>query len=131
MALNYLKLRRAELVWDIYECSYYDTDWATMKEFIQRQAENGNEDAKIRWEAIKDISFEDLMAMCSGDMEPVQWKLRSNWNSEYVYSEDVVELVKEWMRDDAWECGAIDSYSADDSEENFDVIFESNSEFLS
>lgn len=132
MALNHLKLRRRELVWDIYECNYYDTDWATMKEFIQRQAEiNKTDEAIARWNGIKDVSFEDLMAMCNGEMEPVRWEFKPAWSKEYTYHEDIVDLVKEWMRDDAWECGAIDSYSADDSDEEFDVVFYSDNQFLS
>ena len=123
MGLNHIKLERRELTWEHYECAYYDTDWAIVKEFTQRQAESGNEDAKVRWEAIKDVTFEELMAMFNGDKEVITWEIHSNWN-DYAYKESITELVVEWMRDEAWENGSVATSFADESYEDMHVVFE-------
>ena len=119
--MNSITFRRRELVWDVYEVCYTKTDWETLIEWVASHQDN--EENKARYAALKDVDFDRVCAILNGDEQDIEWEIHvARYN--YTYHESLTDFIKDMMREDAWNCGAIDSYSADDSEEEFDVYFD-------
>ena len=123
--MNSITFRRRELVWDVYETTYTKADWETLMEWVASHQEN--EENKARYAALKDVDFDQVCAILNGDAEDIEWSIHvARYN--YTYTESLTDFIKDMMREDAWNCGAIDSYGADDSEEELDVYLMPESE---
>ena len=115
-----ITLRRRELVWYVYEVTYTEADWETLLSWLSTQNDEYNQ---TRYQALKNVSFKQVCAILNGDEEDIYWDISTTNVSghSFIYDESLTEFLKENMREDAWDRGAIYSDSADDSDEEFFV----------
>ena len=116
--MNKIVFRRRELVWDTYEITYTKEDWDTLIEWLSTKDDEYN---KKRYQALKNVSFEQVCAILNGEEEDICWDIVTTTvnGHSFIYDESLSDFLKENMREDAWDRGAIYSDSADDSEEEF------------
>ena len=112
--MSSITFRREELVWEVYETTYTKADWESLIKWVesnQNHAEN-----KARYAALKDVDFDQVCAILNGYAEDIKWSVHVA-KYDYTYTESLTEFIIDMMREDACNCGPIDSYGADDSEE--------------
>lgn len=115
-----ISLRRRELVWDEYCREWNEKDFNDLKEWLSNRTEDPH--CVTRYAAIKDVSFDELCDMFNGKLPAVEWKIEYNSGEHsWSYSENIVDYVTELMREDAWDYGCVDSWGADDSEEEVNI----------
>ena len=123
-----ISFRRRELIWDEYGTDWTEKDFEELKEWLNQRKENP------RWsdyyEHIKDISFDELCDMMDRKIPDVEWTIQCG-DGEYAwtYTESVVSYITEVMRDDACGRDVIDSWFADDSEEDINIYEQINRTF--
>ena len=60
--------------------------------------------------------------MISGKLPDVEWEIQcGDGENSWVYRESIVDYITELMREDAWDYGTMDSWGADDSEEDINI----------
>lgn len=108
---------RRELVWDEYRLEWTENDFEDLKAFLQNHLEC-SDSAKVRYDAIKNISFNELIQIIQRKKENIYWKIKVDVNdNSWEYQENLIDYITEIMREDSWSYGCTDSWSADDSEE--------------
>lgn len=112
-----IKLQRRELVWDVYETEYDAAEWLEILDYLKRSE---SEDNAIRYNAFKDLTFDEVCDIFSGEKEDVTYELTST-STNWTWTESLTEYVSDCMRQDAWDYGAVDSYFADESDEEIHV----------
>ena len=114
-----IKIRREELVWEIYESEFTERDWFNTLDWLKSCSERGDRNSTIRYNAIKHLTFDEICAIFQGEKDDIEYQLGSD---ELAWDESVTELLKDFIRQDAWDYGTVDCYPADDSTEEFSVI---------
>lgn len=115
-----ISFRRRELVWEEYGRDWTEKDFDELKEWLSNRTEDPH--CATRYAAIKDISFDELCDMFSGKLPEVEWKIQcGNEEHSWTYNESVTDYIREIMREDAWDYGCMDSWGADDSDEEVNI----------
>ena len=116
-----IRLSRRELVWEEYVRTWNENDFEEVKKWLSNRTEDPH--CMTRYNAMKDISFDELCDMLDGKIEDVTYTLEcGSEEHSWSYNESVTDYVRELMRDEAWDYGLFDSWGADDSEEDFEVL---------
>ena len=115
-----ISFRRKELVWEEYSRDWTEEDFEELKEWLSNRTEDPH--CATRYAGIKDVSFDELCDMINGKLPAVEWKMHyDSGEHSWSYSENIVDFVTEIMREDAWDYGTMDSWGADDSEEDINI----------
>lgn len=115
-----ISFRRRELVWEEYRREWTAKDFDELKNWLGNRTEDPH--SVIRYAAMKDISFDELCDMFDGKLPAVGWTLQcGNENHSWSYDESLVDYITDVMREEAWDCGVIECWGADDSEEEINI----------
>ena len=115
-----ISFRRRELVWEEYGRDWTEKDFDELKEWLSNRTEDPH--CATRYAAIKDISFDELCDMFNGKLPEVEWKIHcGSEEHSWTYNESIVDYITEIMREDSWDYGCMDSWGADDSEEDINI----------
>ena len=115
-----ISFRRRELVWEEYGRDWTEKDFDELKEWLSNRTEDPH--CATRYAVMKDISFDELCDMFSGKLPAVEWEIKcGNEEHSWTYNESVTDYIREIMREDAWDYGLMDSWGADDSEEDINI----------
>lgn len=132
-----IRMQRDELVWETRVSYFEKEDWerivAWLKKFDKEDVEVHSWDGhhKAIYLAVKDLSFEDVMAdfekyennYQDDDCIYIEFVNKSYDTEEtWTYQESLHDLVVEWMREDNYDADVSDSQYADDYEEYIDII---------
>lgn len=112
--MNSITFTRRELVWEEYEVNYSKSDWESLIKWVE--SNQHNEENQARYAALKDVDFDQVCSILNGHAEDIKWDVCVA-KYDYTYTESLTEFIIDMMREDACNCGPIDSYGADDSEE--------------
>ena len=115
-----ISFKRKELVWEEYGRDWTEKDFEELKEWLGNRTEDPH--CATRYAAIKDVSFNELCDMFDGKIPEVDWKIQcGSEEHSWSYTESIVEYITEIMREDSWDYGCVDSWGADDSEEEIHI----------
>lgn len=115
-----ISFRRKELVWEEYSRDWTEEDFDELKDWLSKSDEGS--DNAIRYSAIKDVSFSELCDMFSGKLPEVAWEIKCKARDHsWIYKEGLTDYVRDIMREEAWDYGATECWSADDSEEDVNI----------
>lgn len=115
-----ISFRRRELVWEEYGRDWTEKDFDELKEWLSNRTEDPH--CATRYAAIKDISFDELCDMFNGKLPEIEWKMQyGDGENSWTYRESIVDYITELMREESWDNGYIDSWGADDSEEEINI----------
>ena len=107
-----IKFTRRELSWNEYESTFTEEEWYDLIEYYNQSSLKSD---KIRYQAIKDLTFEDVCEIINGIQSDIEWAIP--YGSNGYYFETVRQIVVDNLRDAAWEQGPVDSIFTDDAEE--------------
>ena len=115
-----ISFRRKELVWEEYGRDWTEKDFDELKEWLSNRTEDPH--CATRYAAIKDVSFNELCDMFSGKIPEVAWEIKCQvGENSWIYKEGLVDYIQEIMREEAWDRGTRECWSADDSEEDVNI----------
>lgn len=105
-----------ECVWVNYNAEYTEKKYNRLKEYYKEYNQS-------IYNVLESTSFDDVIDILTGDKEDIIFDYTSNWGS--VYKESLIDIIKDDMRDEAYNNGVIE-YGDDvlDRVENIDVVFE-------
>ena len=115
-----ISFRRKELVWEEYGRDWTEEDFEELKGWLSKSDEGS--DNAIRYSVIKDVSFNELCDIFSGKIPEVAWEIKCQvGENSWIYKEGLVDYIQEIMREEAWDRGTRECWSADDSEEDVNI----------
>jgi hypothetical protein len=115
-----ISLRRKELVWEEYGRDWTEKDYEEFKEWLGNRTEDPH--YATRYNAMKDVSFDDVCDILAGKRPDISYSLECGTeDNRWSYTESVGDYIIEMMREDAWDYGCMDSWGADDSEEDISI----------
>ena len=105
-----------ECVWVNYNAEYTEKKYNWLKEYYKQYNQS-------IYNVLASISFDDVVDIFNGDKEDIVFNYTTTYGS--VYTDSVANIVKEDMRDEAYDDG-VTRYGDDvlDRRENIDVVFE-------
>jgi hypothetical protein len=105
-----------ECVWVNYNAEYTEKKYNWLKEYYKQYNQS-------IYNVLASISFDDVVDIFNGDKEDIVFNYTTTYGS--VYTDSVANIVKEDMRDEAYDDG-VTRYGDDvlDRIENIDVVFE-------
>lgn len=98
---------RVEYVRDYYEVAYGEKDY---NDLVKRLSERNNPHDIVRYEVLKNLSFEDIVAIFNNEKEDIEYEL--TWNrDEYQWKlvEYVGYYIRTVMQEDALNIGCYNS----------------------
>ena len=109
-----------ECVWVNYNAECTEKKYNRLKEYYKEYNQS-------IYNVLASISFDDVVAIFNGDKEDIVFDYTTTYGS--VYTDSVANIIKDNMRDEAYDNGAVD-YGDDilDRIENIDVVFEEESD---
>lgn len=110
-----IELIRQELVWETYTSFITEEGFNKMKEF----AANDKYEVSF-YRAIKDMSFDTLCDIVNGDADDIEVEFVNHLGHGYKTS--IREHILDCLREDAWDCGPVDSDYTGDYEENLNIF---------
>lgn len=115
-----ISFRRQELVWEEFGRDWTEKDYEEFKEWLGNRTEDPH--YATRYNAMKELSFDDICDILAGKRQDISYSLECGTEDyKWSYMESVADYITEIMREECWDCGCIDSWSADDSEEEINV----------
>ena len=110
-----IKLTRQELVWETY------TSFITEEHFNKMKEEMANDKYQVAlYDVIKDMSFDTLCDIVNGDVEDIEVAGENRFG--FSCKTCICEYIVDYLREDAWDCGSIDSDYTGDYEEKIDIF---------
>lgn len=104
-----------ECVWVNYRVEYTEKKYNNLKEHYKQYNQN-------IYDVLVTVSFDDIIDILNGDKEDIVFDYTTNWGS--VYKESVMDIVREDMRDEAYNNGINKYGDAFDWQENIEIVFE-------
>lgn len=113
-----IKFLRTEYVREYYELEWNEKNYAELLKYLSER-EDG--DSKIRYEALKDIPFDRIVAIFNDEADDIRWNFtRTIGDNSWTYSESAYDYIRDMMREDAFNMGAMD-FDCYDSDEEFET----------
>ena len=118
-----------ELVWEEYRCEYTEKEWIDIQNYFKENAERqagtaAERYAVARYGFVSKFTFDDVCDILNGVQDdPVLTYTVENNGRTWSYDETLTEIIRECMRDDAFDMGPCDSWNADDYDEELYVAF--------
>ena len=113
-----IKFLRTGYVREYYELEWNEENYAELLKYLS-EGEDG--DNKIRYEALKDIPFDIIVAIFNDEAEDIRWNFtRTIGDNSWTYSESAYYYIRDMMREDAFNMGAMD-FDCYDSDEEFET----------
>lgn len=104
-----------ECVWVNYRAEYTEKKYNNLKEHYKQYNQSV-------YEALASTSFDDVVDILNGEKEDIIFDYVSKWGD--VYRESVADVVREDMRDEAFNNGVNGYGDVLDSVENIDIVCE-------
>ena len=115
VCMKQIKLTRQELVWETY------TSFITEEDFNRIKEEIANDKYQVAfYDVIKDMSFDTLCNIVNGDADDIEVATESRFG--FNYNTSIRDYVLDYLREDAWNCGPVDSDYVGDYEENLYIF---------
>ena len=118
-----------ELVWDEYRCEYTEKEWLELQEWFKKDVERQRGSAAetyatARYNFIKQFTFNDICDILLGEKDDPSFTYTVNTNGrDWSYDEPLTDMLRECLRDDAFNRGVADSWNADDYSEEMYVAY--------
>lgn len=103
-----------ECVWINYHAEYTEEKYNQLKEYYKQYNQS-------TYDALASVSFDDVVDILNGDKEDIMFNYVSKWGD--VYRESVIDIVKEDMRNCAYE-SEMRYGDVMDSVDNIDIVFD-------
>ena len=104
-----------ECVWVNYHAEYTEENYNQLKEYYKQYNQSA-------YDALASVSFDDIVDILNGDKEDIMFNYVSKWGD--VYRESLIDIVKEDMRNCAYDNGIKDYGDVMDSVDNIDIVFD-------
>ena len=105
-----------ECVWVNYHTEYTEKNYNRLKEHYKEYNQS-------IYNALVTVSFDDVIDILNGDKEDIVFDYTTSWDS-VVCQESVADIVKEDMRDEAYNNGITEYGDVVDVVKNIDIVFD-------
>lgn len=107
-----------------YVREYYGVEWTEYdyKEFLDWLSRKDDKGSVVRYEVLKDLSFDDICAIFNDEKDDIPYELPcGSGEHAWTYTEYVGDFIRDMLREDCWNSGCYDS-ECDDSEERVEIL---------
>lgn len=104
-----------ECVWVNYHAEYTEKNYNRLKEHYKEYNQS-------IYNVLASTSFDDVVDILNGDKEDIMFDYVSKWGD--VYRESLIDIVKEDMRDEAYNNGITEYGDVVDVVNNIDIVFD-------